>query len=151
MPITISNNKCIQKFNNYPNRHNKPGNKIIILQREMLRAFATAENEDGIYLIQLSFITFGFAFFIGFLNFNTPLPISGWLSPSKNPYGASGSILSNITLMMAVSGMARNMPDTPHNAPPISTTMMETSALIFTLLATILGTKKLLSMNCTMM
>ena len=36
-----------------------------------------------------------------------------------------------------------------HRAPPTITTIIETRALTFTLLATTLGTIKLLSMNCT--
>ena len=74
-------------------------------------------------------------------------PISGWLSPNKNPKGFSGVILSKITLAIAVSGMDKNIPEIPHNAPPINTTIIEIRALIFTLLATIFGTIKLLSTN----
>jgi len=65
--------------------------------------------------------------------------------------GLSGVILSKMTFTMAVSGMDKNIPATPHIAPPIKTTTIDTSAFIFTLLATILGTIKLLSISCITM
>ena len=68
------------------------------------------------------------------------IAITGMVSPSKKPKGFRGSMWSHITLIMAMSGMDKNMPGTPHNAPPASTTTMETNALILTFDATILGT-----------
>ena len=44
-------------------------------------------------------------------------------------------------------GIAKNIPTTPQTAPPINTTIIDTKAFTFTLEATTIGTKKLLSMN----
>ena len=66
--------------------------------------------------------------------------MGGMVSPSKNPHGFKGSIWSKMSFMMARSGMERNIPDTPHSALPTNTTIMENSAFIFTLEATIIGT-----------
>jgi hypothetical protein len=52
-----------------------------------------------------------------------------------------------MSLMMARSGIERNMPEMPHKALPANTTIMEKSALIFTLEETIKGTIRLLSMS----
>ena len=60
----------------------------------------------------------------------------GTMLPSKNPHGFRGSILSKMTFTIAVNGMERNMPGTPHNAAPTNTTMMDIKAFIFTLEAT---------------
>ena len=71
----------------------------------------------------------------------------GIVSPNKNPHGFNGSILSQTSFNMARSGMERNIPGIPHKALPTNTTIIEKSALIFTLDATIFGTIKLLSIN----
>ncbi len=68
------------------------------------------------------------------------LLVSSVSSPSSIPQGFSGSMRSKNTFTMAVSGMDKNMPATPHNAPPINTTMIEISPFIFTFEATIEGT-----------
>jgi len=64
-------------------------------------------------------------------------PMGGITSPNKKPHGLRGSIRSKITFTIAVSGKAKNMPGTPHNALPVNTAIIETSAFIFTLDATI--------------
>src|SRR3954468_6325649 len=66
--------------------------------------------------------------------------IGGIVSPNKNPQGFSGSMRSKITFTIAVSGIDKNIPATPQRAPPISTTTIDTRALMRTLEATILGT-----------
>ena len=64
----------------------------------------------------------------------------GTIFPNKNPQGFNGSIWSKMSFIIARRGKERNMPDTPHNAFPAITTIMEKSALIFTFEETIIGT-----------
>jgi hypothetical protein len=45
-----------------------------------------------------------------------------------------------MSFVIAISGMATNMPGIPHNAPNLITAIMDANALIFTFEATILGT-----------
>ena len=78
-------------------------------------------------------VSFLLAFFL--LKLNVILVV-GTILPSKNPQGLRGSILSKITFTIAVNGMERNMPGTPHNAAPTKTTMIDIKAFIFTLEAT---------------
>lgn len=53
--------------------------------------------------------------------------------PNNLPHGFSSGTRSKIIFNTPVKGMDKNIPDTPHNAPPIKIIMMDTSALIFTL------------------
>ena len=52
-------------------------------------------------------------------------PIGSIVSPIKNFHGFNGSIRSKITFIMTVTGKDKNNPGTPHNAPPIKTTMIK--------------------------
>lgn len=72
---------------------------------------------------------------------------AGIVSPSKNPQGFNGSMWSKTSFVIAVRGMASNIPEMPHNVPKMITAIIEASALSFTFDPTILGTRKLLSMN----
>src|SRR4029078_213969 len=76
-----------------------------------------------------------------------PLCLVGISSPSNFPQGLNPSTRSKMILRMATKGMDKNIPETPHIAPPNKTRMIENSALICTLEETIFGTRKLLSMN----
>ena len=64
----------------------------------------------------------------------------GVVSPNKKPQDFKESMLSKISLIIAVSGMDRNIPGTPHNAAPQNTAMRHISALSFTFEPIILGT-----------
>ena len=84
-------------------------------------------------------ILFGI-FFEMSLKFNSSITIGGMVSPSKKPQGFRGSIRSKMSLMMAVSGIERNIPGMPHKAAPAITAIILVSALSFTFDPTILGT-----------
>ena len=76
-----------------------------------------------------------------YFDFNLSLNtvIAGIVSPNKKPQGFNDSTWSQITFIIAVSGIDKNIPGRPHKAPPQSTTITETKALIFTLEATTFG------------
>src|SRR5215218_2146992 len=71
----------------------------------------------------------------------------GTSSPSNSPQGCRPSTRSKMIFKMPTKGIDRNMPATPHKAPPSKTATMEMRALIFTLEETIRGTRMLLSIN----
>ena len=98
------------------------------------------------FKIELSLNACG-QFSFNFFRIGAIFIIGGIVSPNKNPQGLSGSTLSQISFIIASSGMERNMPGIPHNALPAITIIIEKSALIFTFEATILGMMKLLSTN----
>ena len=61
------------------------------------------------------------------------------VSPNKKPHGFKSSMWSQITFKIAVNGMDKNMPGSPHKALPNKITMMEMRAFIFTFEATTFG------------
>jgi len=64
----------------------------------------------------------------------------GIVSPIRNPHGLRDSMRSKINFIIAISGIEMNIPGTPHRTPKAITAIIDTSAFIFTLDATILGT-----------
>lgn len=64
----------------------------------------------------------------------------GVVSPSRNPHGFKPSTWSKMSLIIAVSGMDKNIPGTPHKAAPIITAIKQTKALSLTFDPIILGT-----------
>src|SRR6478609_389283 len=73
--------------------------------------------------------------------------IVGISLPNNLPQGFNSSIRSKIIFKTPVNGTAKNIPATPHSAPPSNTTIIESSALICTRDDTTMGIKKLLSKN----
>src|ERR1017187_9453372 len=113
---------------------------------------AKAAIIDAATIIRMRFLLFGCRmlirlFFVKlidyliffFLDKEIPFGFDGTVFPRRNPHGFSPSMLSNITFIIAVTGMEINMPGIPHKAPPINTTMRLIKAFIFTLDATIYG------------
>ena len=78
-----------------------------------------------------------------FFSLTLKIVTTGILSPIKNPSGFRESMRSKITLQIALKGSDKNIPATPHIAPPNKTTTIEAKALILTLDATTFGTIKL--------
>ena len=66
-------------------------------------------------------------------------------SPIKIANGRSGVISSNTTFIVAMTGIAINVPGSPHNTLPVITPTIEARALMFTLDAMIFGIKILTS------
>ena len=85
-------------------------------------------------------MAFSFRFFLN--NQISPLSLVGTWSPNNLPHGFKSGNLSKIIFKMARNGIDKNIPATPHNAPPSNTTTTEKKALIFTLDDTRNGIRK---------
>lgn len=79
------------------------------------------------------------SFSVNSLKFKLNFINGGVVSPNKKPQDVKESMLSKISLITAVKGIDKNMPGTPHKAPPAMTTIRQISALSFTFDPIILG------------
>lgn len=73
--------------------------------------------------------------------------VFGKLSPIKYPQGSKYSILSKITFRIAITGMAKNIPEIQATAPPIIIPIIEKNAFISTFEFTTIGKIVLLSIS----